>query len=145
MDIETLYPLVTEAIRRAEVLEEIGASGTKDAYRDVSLLEERIAILLPTSDAEGVIARRGAVTAAISSQDYRRAETLAARFAAEAGLPAAAKAELTKMRAQASSAAARDDGAIAKRYPRASSRYGIEEILRFSREFRLQGAPLPIC
>ena len=43
MDIETLYPLVTEAIRRAEVYDDIDAPGARDAHRDVSLLEERVA------------------------------------------------------------------------------------------------------
>src|ERR1700722_7107699 len=106
MVIETLYPQGTEPIRKAEVLDEIGAPGARDAYRDVSLIEERIATILPPSDVEGVVARRGAVTAAISARDYRRAETLAARFVAEVGLPATAKAELKKVSLQASLAAA---------------------------------------
>ncbi len=74
MNLETLYPLVTEAIRRAEVLDELGAPGAQHAYLDVSLLEERIANLLPVSDAEGAIARRGAVSAAIAAHEFRRAE-----------------------------------------------------------------------
>jgi hypothetical protein len=59
MDIETLYPLVTEAIRKAEVYEDIGAPGAMDAHRDVSLLEERVAKLLSASNVEGAVARRG--------------------------------------------------------------------------------------
>ena len=83
MDIETLYPLVTEAIRKAEVYEDIGAPGATDAHRDVSLLEERVAKLLPASNPEGAIARRGAVRAAVAAQDFDRATTLATRYCAE--------------------------------------------------------------
>ena len=77
MDIETLYPLVTEAIRKAEVYEDIGAPGAMDAHRDVSLLEERVAKLLPASNPEGALARRGAVRAAVAAHDFARADALA--------------------------------------------------------------------
>lgn len=83
MHLETLYPLVTEAIRRAEQLDEVGDPGARQAYLDVSMLEELIASVLPQSDVEGAIARRGAVTAAKAAHEFRRAEDLEARFSAE--------------------------------------------------------------
>ena len=83
MSIESLYPLVSEAIRRAEQLEDLGAPEACSAYLEVSRIEERIAELLPASDAEGALARDSAVQAALAAGDQTRAEELAARFAAE--------------------------------------------------------------
>lgn len=144
MDIETLYPLVTEAIRKAEVFDGIDAPGARDAHRDVSLLEERIADLLAASTAEGAIARRGAVRAAIAAGDLSRAESLATRFSAEVGTTDSLRQEFDEMVEDAQNSAAHEDQIDATRWPRASARYGIADIQRFVREFRGQGAPLPI-
>ncbi len=84
MSVERLYPLVTKAIRRAETLEDLQAPGARSAYLDVSLLEERIAELLPASDPEGALARRGAVRAALTAREITRAQQLVGRFLAEA-------------------------------------------------------------
>ena len=54
-----------------------------DAHRDVSLLEERVAKLLPASNPEGALARRGAVRAAVAAHDFARADALAERYCAE--------------------------------------------------------------
>jgi len=81
--IDTLYPLVTEAILRADALEDLGAPGAAQAQLDVSRLEERIAELLPASDPEGAIARRGAVRAAAKAKDYARAKSLADQYLAD--------------------------------------------------------------
>ena len=59
MTIESLYPPVTESIRRAEMLEDLGAPGAASAHLDVSLIEEKIANSLPASNPEGAIARHG--------------------------------------------------------------------------------------
>ncbi|MEO5333323.1 MAG: hypothetical protein H7839_15010 [Magnetococcus sp. YQC-5] len=83
MDIETLYPLVTEAILRAEMLAENNDPASQDAYCKVSQLEEQITKLIPASDREGVIARRGAVSAAIVARQYERAEQLVTQFTHE--------------------------------------------------------------
>ncbi len=83
MSIETLYPLVTEAIRRAEALEDLGDPQAPAAQLEVSLLEERIAETLPASDPEGALARRGAVRAALAAKDLNRARRLTARFLEE--------------------------------------------------------------
>lgn len=68
---------------RAERLEDLGAPEARSAYLEVSLLEEKIAELLPASDPEGAVARNGAVEAARAAGECARAEELAARYAAE--------------------------------------------------------------
>jgi hypothetical protein len=97
MDIEHLYPLVTEAIRRAEALEDLGAPGARSAHLDVSLLEEKIAAVLPASDPEGALARRGAVRAAVAAREVARARQLCERFLAEAGADPELRAELREL------------------------------------------------
>jgi hypothetical protein len=101
MSAELFYPLVTEAIRRAETLEDLGAPGTSAAFLDVSLLEEKIAETLPASDPEGALARRGAVRAALSARDPGRARQLAERFLAEPDIDAEAREELLQLSKQA--------------------------------------------
>lgn len=101
MSIEELYPLVTEAIRRAETLEDLQAPGARSAYLDVSLLEERVTECLPASDPEGALARRGAVRAALSANEPARAEHLAERFLAEAGVNDELRSELVRLSEQA--------------------------------------------
>jgi hypothetical protein len=104
MDIKTLYSLVTEAIRKAEAMEDLKAPGDRDAYLDVSLLEERIASLLPALGEEGAIARCGAVAAAIDAHDFARAAELAARYLAEDDTDISLKADLADLRRQVESA-----------------------------------------
>lgn len=102
MSIEALYESVTEAILRAEALEERGMpSEVSAAYLRVSFLEEEIANLVPPSDPEGAIARRGAVRASLKARLPVHARDLAERFAAEAEAPAALLAELREMAATA--------------------------------------------
>jgi len=122
MDIKTLYALVTEAIRKSEVLEELNAPGARGAYLDVSLLEERIASLLPASDDEGAIARRGAVAAAIDAHEFGRAQELAARFSAEDGIDSALSADLAELQASATEMAGRDNLLTEKPVRRAAAR-----------------------
>lgn len=85
MNVDLLYPLVSEAIRRAETLEDLHAPGARAAYSDLSLLEERIAEALPADDPEGGVARRGAVRAAMAAEDFARARELVERFLGEVG------------------------------------------------------------
>lgn len=145
MDIETLYPLVTEAIRRAEVYEELHAPGMRDAWRDVSRLEEEIAKVLPYNDLEGEVARRGAITAAISGAAFRRAIDLADRFMLECGTDSSLSRDLQALRAQAIARRPEAEGEMEVRYQRGASRWGgFGAILNFHRGFLEQGAPLPI-
>jgi hypothetical protein len=100
-DIKTLYSLVTEAIRKTEVFEDIHAPGLRSAYLDVSLLEECIASQLPASDDEGAIARRGAIAAAIDAHEFARAQELAARFSSDPDADDTLKADLSELKTEA--------------------------------------------
>jgi len=137
MTAEELYPLVTEAIRRAETLEDLRAPGTAKAYLDVSLLEEKIAETLPASDPEGAIARRGAVRAAFSARDIERARELVGRYLAEAEVAGDLRDDLLELSKQA-------EKAYAARFPHAMEKYGLHEIRRLAQAFARQEAPFPI-
>lgn len=108
MDIDTLYPLVTEAIRKAEALEERSDPAACQAFSEVSRLEEQIAHVVPLSDYEGVIARRGAVRAAIKAHQSARAMDLIARFEAETGVHDELAGDLSALKAEAISLAMQD-------------------------------------
>ena len=89
MEMNTLNSLVSGAIWRAEQLEACGIPGVKQAWMEVSSLEERLATLLSVSHPEGRIARRGSVHAALKSGDYARAQALVDRYVAEEAAPEA--------------------------------------------------------
>lgn len=102
MTIELLYPRVTEAIERAERLEdENKEADAQAAYLDVSMLEEEIASELSASDAEGMLARRGAVRASVRAGVLARAKDLAERYLMEAGAPETLLEELRALAAEA--------------------------------------------
>ncbi|HEX9736612.1 MAG TPA: hypothetical protein VGG06_32000 [Thermoanaerobaculia bacterium] len=137
MTIELLYPLVTEAIRRAETLEDLQAPGARVAYLDVSILEEQVAEVLPASDPEGAVARRGAVRAALSANEQDRARQLAERYLAEADGDTELRSELRRLSEQAERSAA-------ARFPKVAARFGMPEVRRLARALIQQGAPFPI-
>ena len=82
MDVDTLNSLVTSAIWRAEHLDDLGIENARSAWAEVSSIEEELARVLPASDSEGQIARRGAVSAALKAGDYGRAKGMAKSFGA---------------------------------------------------------------
>ncbi len=85
---------VTEAIFRAER----AATDSVEAdflYREVSELEEQLAEITGPDTAEGVVARVGAVTAALDARDWVRASRLAEAFLA--GAPADLAEELKRL------------------------------------------------
>jgi hypothetical protein len=137
MSLEFLYPLVTEAIRRAEFLEDLHAPGVYTAYSDVSLLEEKVAELLPASDPEGALARRGAVRAALAARELGRARQLAERFLAEAQGDAEVQAGLRRLFEET-------EHSTALRFPRVAETVGMAEVRRLARALNEQGAPFPI-
>ena len=137
MTVEILYPLLTEAIRRAEALEDLGAPGARSAYLDVSLLEERVSEALPASDPEGALARVGAVRGAVSARDFSRAQQLSERFLGEAGANERLRDELLSLAREA-------EEASAIRYPHVAVQFGFAEIRRLAQALIQQGAPFPI-
>lgn len=94
---ESLHSLVTAAIWRAEQLDELEISSAPLAWTEVSSLEERLAEILPASQPEGRIARRGAVRAALKAGDYSRAEALAQRYLAEENSPESLKVAISQI------------------------------------------------
>jgi hypothetical protein len=137
MSLEFLYPLVTEAIRRAETLEDLRAPGAHKAYSDVSLLEEKVAEFLPASDPEGALARRGAVRAALAAREPIRAQQLAERFLTETDADAELRAGLRSLFEET-------DRSTALRFPRVAATVGMSEVRRLARALVEQGAPFPI-
>ena len=106
MSIDDLYERVTEAILRAETLEDQGPSAEmREAYLTVSFLEEEIAEATPPFGLEGVIARRGAVRAALKAGVPMRARDLAEHYLAKPAPPALAD-EIRRMKADAEAALA---------------------------------------
>jgi hypothetical protein len=120
-DLDSLHALVSGAIWRAEKLVEAGAEPGA-AWREVSILEERLAGALPAGGSEGRIARRGAVRAALKAGDYRRARELAARFAAEPDASAELSAKLEEMLDEDSARLARSFRFAAKHHRVADAR-----------------------
>jgi hypothetical protein len=101
--LDELYSLVSLSIHRAESAEAQGDVSLAAATSlDVSCLEEEIAELLPADDAEGAIARRGVVTAALSARQYARAVEMAAKYLSDhrVGGPLRAKLEELRVTAQ---------------------------------------------
>jgi len=97
MAVDSLNSLVTSAIWRAEQLDDAGLETAPMAWSEVSRWEEELAKLIPARETEGRIARRGAVRAAVKSNDYVRAKDLAERYIAENGAPKGLVVELRQL------------------------------------------------
>ena len=80
--IEDLNGRVTSAIFNAERLNP-SDSGYKLAWTSVSETESQLAELIPISEIEGLIARRGAITASITSGDMSRSNSLLIKYLSE--------------------------------------------------------------
>lgn len=74
---------VTRAIREAEDAEACGDPSAPGKFGVVSRIEEALAALYPADDVDGVVARAGAVTAAMRAGDVPRARELARAYAAD--------------------------------------------------------------
>jgi len=99
--IDRLYERVTSAIFIAEDAEGRGdLVGARKAYLEVSFLEEDIGSRLDASDAEGAIARRGAITAALSADLPERALDIVHGYLKEE-LPAPLNGQLKLLEAEA--------------------------------------------
>ena len=104
METDELNTLVTEAIWRAEELE-AGDIAARQAWAEVSSIEEKLANALPASEPQGRIARRGAVQAALKAGDDVRAHALAASYLADEAAPESLRAALREILEQGSQAA----------------------------------------
>lgn len=137
MTIDDLYPLVTDAILRANALEDLGAPGAAQAQLDVSHIEEQIAELLPASDPEGAIARRGAIRAAGKANDYARARSLADRYLAD---PEARP----QLRDEIVAILAANEDPMSAHHRRVVARVGADRLRRMTQRLASQGSPLPV-
>jgi hypothetical protein len=101
-NIEQLYGQVTTAIVRAEQEEAAGNyAQAASEYLNVSFIEEEIAKLLPASDPEGEIARRGVITAGMSAGQYARAIEMANLYLADSATGVALRRQLMSLRENA--------------------------------------------
>jgi hypothetical protein len=133
MDLDSLNALVTSAIWRAEQLDEHSVGSARLAWAEVSMLEEELAGLLPLSEPEGRIARRGAVRAALKAGDYGRAQTLAERFTTDEAAPRALRTALRKMLEE-------DSRALAGRFRYAAKHHTVRDARDLARRLREGGA-----
>ena len=133
MNVETLNALVTSAIWRAEQLEDDNIEAAARTWREVSDIEERLAQILPPSQNQGRIARRGAVRAALKANDCTRAARLADAYRTEKGVPQTLKASLREMLEE-------DVRKVASRYPHAAKHHSVGEVRDVARHFHESGA-----
>ena len=132
METDILNTLVTGAIWRAEQLEARGIRPAQ-AWAEVSSLEEELAKALPVEEAEGRIARRGAVRAALKAGDFPRAYLLSDGYLADEATPKSLKTGLRKMLEEA-------DQAMASQFRYAAKHHSPREARELARRFREAGA-----
>ena len=132
MDTDTLNTLVSEAIWRAEQLEDLRIPSSRE-WTEVSSLEEELANALPVSDLEGRIARRGAVSAALKAGDYTRAQALADSYLCDRDAPESLKAALYEILEE-------DSEALATGFRYAAKHHSLREARELARWFRESGA-----
>jgi hypothetical protein len=130
---DSLHSLVTSAIWRAEKLEEHGVSSTPMAWAEVASLEEELAAILPVSQPEGRIARRGAVRAALKARDYDHAQALTQRYLAERDTPKSLRLALQEILAE-------DARNLASRYRYASRHHAVDDARDLARRLQRGGA-----
>ncbi len=126
MTVDDLKMLVSEAVRRAELLQDLGSPGAREAWRELSQIEEKLAHLQPADSAGGGFARRGAIHAAIQARDFDRAEALLADFRAEGESSARLVEPLAALLTE-------HLAAVQSRFPYAARQHGWSEVRRFSR------------
>src|SRR3990172_5184034 len=79
--------LVSIAIRRAELLDDMGSPTANDAWHEVMIYEERLAMITRPAEITGGVARVGAVRAALAAGQRLDAARLASQYLAEDSLP----------------------------------------------------------
>jgi hypothetical protein len=130
---DDLNALVTGAIWRAQQLEAYGLPSASQAWAEVSSVEDELARSLSVSEAEGRIARRGAVRAALKAGAYKRAQELSDAYSNEKGAAKAMKASLREMLAQ-------DAREMESRFPFASKHLRASEARQVARHVQESGA-----
>ena len=79
--------LVSIAIRRAELLDDVGSPLAIDAWHEVMVYEEQLAEITRADDIAGGVARVGAISAALAAGQSRDAKRLARKYLEEDHFP----------------------------------------------------------
>jgi hypothetical protein len=130
---DELDMLVSVAIRRAEILDDMRSPTAGEAWHEVMLYEERLAQVTTADGIEGGVARRGAVRAALKAHEFSRAQELLERYTADEDAPESLKAALRLIVAE-------NDQALTMRFPSAARRLSARAAQRLVGHFREGGA-----
>jgi hypothetical protein len=118
---DELDTLVSIAIRRAEILEELQSPRASDAWSEIMAYEERLAEITRPEEIPGGVARVGAVTAALAAGRRSEASRLASRYLAEAQLSGERRAAIQR-------AFQEDQERLARRFPALSKSGRLAEL-----------------
>ena len=133
MNVDRLHTWVSEAIWRAERLEDQGLKAAQLAWQEVSALEEQIAALRPSTSADGHLARDGAVRAALKAGDPARARELARQYSEDAGVP-------DKLRATVWRLLEEDEQGLSINFRPACKHHSVRDVREQARWLRQAGA-----
>jgi hypothetical protein len=118
---DELDTLVSVAIRRAEVLEELKSPRASDAWSEIMAYEERLAEITRPEEIPGGVARVGAVTAALAAGRRSEASRLASVYLSEAQLSSERRAAIQR-------AFQEDQERLARRFPALSKSGRLAEL-----------------
>lgn len=96
------------------------------------MLEEEIAKLIPAKEAEGRIARRGTVRAALRAEDHIRADDLVRRYTAEEGASKSLCTDLRKILKE-------DVEGLFEQFPFATKHYRPNDVRKLANQLREYG------
>lgn len=113
--------LVSTAIRRAEILEDVDSGLAADAWQETMVYEQQLAEITRPEELAGGVARVGAVRAALAAGRRSEAARLAALYLGETQLPA-------ERRAAIGHALEEDQEWLAKRFPALSKSGRLSEL-----------------
>ena len=94
---DDLDVLVSVALRRAEILDELDSRSAGEAWREVMEYEKRLAELTRAAEISGGVARVGAVAAALAAGERLAAQELSAQYLAESSLPQERRAAIDRV------------------------------------------------
>lgn len=122
-----LDTLVSIAIRRAEILEDVGSPSAQEAWLEVLAYEERLATITSAADIAGGIARAGAVHAALAAGRREDAERLAHKYLSDPSLPKERRLVIER-------AIAEDNRRLASHFPALAKSGRLGEVQEWRRE-----------
>jgi len=134
---DELDVLVSNAIRRAEILDELGSPAAQDAWHEVMVYEERLASILEPSALTGGIARVGSILAAFAAGKRDEAVRLASRFLAEPSLPHERRAAIDRILKE-------DQERLELRYPALATKVRLSELQQWRDEAAKQPRVFPL-